>query len=267
MNITNRTHLGVSFSAADGMDGAVHGFSTRLGGASEGIYASLNLGLHRGDDPSHVRENFRRFCAALGADMDRLVFSRQVHGAAVRVCTAADAGIGLDREVPYEADALVTDVPGLPLAVFTADCIPILLFDPVRRAVGAVHAGWRGTALGIAPLAVETMCNCYGCAPSDIRAAIGPGISRCCFETHEDVPNAMTEAMGAAALPYITADTGGKFHVDLKGLNACRLEHAGLAPDHIAVSADCTACLSDRYWSHRITQGQRGSQAALIQLL
>jgi len=261
---------GVVFTASqqfDNIPGLAHGFSTRLGGVSQGVFSALNLAPNRGDDPDCVRENFRRFCAATGTDMDAMVFSNQVHGDAVRVCTGADAGRGLGRDRTYEADGLVTDVPGLPLVIFTADCIPILLCDPVRRVVGAVHAGWRGTALGIAERAAEKMRDCYGCDPADILAAVGPGISQCCFETREDVPNAMTEAMGAAALPYIQAGEDGKFHVDLKGLNARRLERAGLDSGHIDISGECTACLPERYWSHRVTNGVRGSQAAVIQLL
>ncbi len=270
MNITEQNVNGLVYLTADGIQsdgGAAHGFSTRLGGVSEGIYASLNLGTSRGDAPEHVRENYRRFCAAVGTDPDKLVFSCQVHGCGVRVVTTADTGKGLNRPVDYEADALITDVPGLALTVFSADCLPILLYDPVRRAVGAVHAGWRGTSLGIVTRTVERMNDCFGCRREDILAAIGPGISKCCFETHEDVPNAMTEALGASALQFIEVLPTGKFRLDLKGLNAKRLEAAGVLEEHIAVSPDCTACMPEKYWSHRVTQGKRGSQAAMIALV
>ena len=146
MNITEHNASGVIYLSADGIEtagGAAHGFSTRLGGVSEGIYASLNLGANRGDDPAHVRENYRRFCAAIGTDVERMVFSCQVHGCGVRVVTAADIGKGLGRPVDYEADALITDVPGIALTVFSADCLPILLYDPQRRVAGAVHAVYR----------------------------------------------------------------------------------------------------------------------------
>lgn len=270
MTITEHSVNGVVYLAAGGFHtagGAVHGFSTRLGGVSQGIYSSLNLGVNRGDDPECVRENYRRFCAAIGTKPENVVFSSQVHGCGVRVVTTADRGKGLEREVDYEADALVTDVPGLALTVFSADCLPILLYDPVRRAVGAAHAGWRGTSLGIVTQTVERMYACYGCRAEDILAAIGPGISKCCFETHEDVPNAMTEALGASALQFIEMLPTGKFRVDLKGLNAKRLEDAGLLKEHIAVSPDCTACRPEQYWSHRVTCGKRGSQAAMIALV
>lgn len=270
MNIIEHNKNGLVYLTADGFEeagGVSHGFSTRLGGVSEGVFSSLNLSMNRGDNPDQVRENYRRFCAAIGVDLTHIVCSSQVHGDTVRTITTADVGIGLDQPEPWQADGLVTDIPGVVLTVFSADCLPILLYDPVRRVVGAVHAGWRGTALGVVNRAVERMVECYGCQRLDILAAIGPGISKCCFETHEDVPNAMTEAMGASALHGIQVLPSGKFHVDLKALNARRLESAGLNPEHIAVSADCTACLPEKYWSHRITKGERGSQAAMISLI
>ena len=247
--------------------GAVHAFTTRPGGASQGIYASLNLAKGRGDDMANVRENYRRVTTALGVDMDKLVFTNQVHGDVVRPVTAADAGKGLDRPVDYEADGLMTDVPGLTLVAFTADCIPILLFDPVAKVVAAVHAGWRGTALGIAARGVEGMAAQYGCRGENILAAVGPGISKCCFETDQDVPNAMTAALGAAALPFIADRGEGKFTVDLKGINTLWLKRAGVLEEHIDLSPDCTMCQHEKYWSHRYTKGERGSQAALIALL
>ena len=246
--------------------GVVHAFTTRAGGVSRGIYASLNLGKNRGDGEENVRENYRRVCAALGVDMGKLVFTNQVHGGLVRMVTDADGGKGLDRPVDYQVDGLMTDMPGLVLAVFTADCIPILLFDPVATVAAALHAGWRGTALGIARRGVEGMVSQYGCKEENILAAIGPGISQCCFETDADVPNAMTAAFGSAALPFIQDRGGGKFAVDLKGLNTLWLKRAGLREGHIDISPDCTMCRHEKYWSHRYTKGERGSQAALISL-
>ena len=243
-----------------------HGFTTRLGGVSEGIFSTLNLAPNRGDDPARVRENYRRVCQTLGVEMAGLVFSHQVHRNDVRLVTATDRGKGLDAPVDYEADALVTDVPGVTLVVFGADCTTMLLCDPVRRVVAAAHAGWRGTALGIARRVVEEMVVRYGCRPRDILAAIGPCIGACCFETHGEVPAAMTAALGDAALPYIDTLDGDKFKVDLKGLNHLWLTRAGVPAANIDISPDCTMCRPDRYWSHRYTKGERGSQAALIGL-
>ena len=261
---------GVTFLAADGFraaGGVAHGFSTRIGGVSEGIFSSLNLGFNRGDDPDCVRENYRRFCAAIGADADRIVMTGQIHEDEIRTATLDLIKPDVCVPTGYDCDGLITDQPGLVLTVFTADCIPVLLYDPVKRVIAAVHAGWRGTALDIAGKAVRKMQQEYGCRPETILAAIGPGISQCCFETHSDVPNAMTEALGDLASSHILCLENGKFKVDLKGINAALMMRAGVTADHIEKSDHCTACLHETYWSHRVTRGQRGSQAAMIQLL
>ena len=270
MDIIEQTKNGVTFYSADGITaagGVAHGFSTRLGGVSGGMWTSLNLGVGQGDDPDHVRENYHRFFAAIGGSEKRLAMSNQVHGAAVRTITTADLHTDPYNKVGYEADGLMTDLPGVALVVYCADCIPILFYDPVRRCAAAVHAGWRGTAAGIATAAVDRMKNVYGSRPEDILAAIGPGIGPDCFETHEDVPNAMTAALGTGVLRHIRIKENGKFAVDLKAINAMRLEHAGLSPEHIAVSALCTSCDPDRFWSHRKLGTNRGTMAAAIQLL
>jgi hypothetical protein len=241
---------------------AVHGFTTRLGGVSEGVYASLNLGVNRGDDKAAVRENYRRIMAALGIAPGKLVFSHQVHKADIRPVTSADCGDIFDA-VPYEADGLITNEKGLALIIFTADCIPILLEDTVTGAVGAVHAGWRGTALGIAREAVSAMAREYGSDPKNIRAAIGPGIGRCCFETGAEVPEAMTALLGARALEFINTN-GEKSMVDLKAINHAVLISAGVKLENIDVSPECTKCSHEKYWSHRYTGGVRGSQASII---
>lgn len=244
-----------------------HGFSTRLGGVSAGIFASLNLGHRRGDDPDNVRENYRRFCAATGTDVRGIVMTNQVHGDVVKVVTGADVKPDLLAPTPFEADGLATNVPGVTLCIFSADCIPILLFDPVKRAVAAVHAGWRGTAAAIAAAAAETLAREYGSDRLDIRAAIGPGIGPCCFETDGDVPAAMEAALGGLAAPFMTrTGAGERWRVDLKAINAAILERSGLSGGHIDVSQDCTCCQHDRFWSHRFTKGERGSQAAVIML-
>lgn len=246
--------------------GVPHGFTTRFGGVSTDVFTSLNLGMNRGDAPENVRENYRRVCAALEVEMDKLTFSSQVHGDTVRKVTLDDAGKGLDRKTDYDADGLVTNVPGMTLVAFGADCLTILLYDPVQRVIANVHAGWRGTALGIVERAVERMTTDCASRVSDIVAAIGPGISKCCFETHEDVPIAMTAALGDAVSPFVANFGNGKYKVDLKGINALRLKNCGVLATKIDISPDCTMCSHEKYWSHRVTRGKRGSQAALIGL-
>lgn len=261
--ITNRIH-GVEFLTAPQIT-VPHGFSTRLGGVSEGIFESLNLGHRRGDDPQRVRENYRRFCAATGTDVNALVMTNQVHSNTVKVVTEGDVKADPLAPTPFEADGLATNVPGVTLVVFSADCIPILLLDPVKRAVAAVHAGWRGTASAIAAVAVETLEGEFGTDPADILAAIGPGIGKCCFETDGDVPAALEDGLGALCTPFMER-TGEKWRVDLKAVNAAILACSGVPEDHIDVSGDCTCCQHDRFWSHRFTKGERGSQAAVIML-
>ena len=269
MEIIEKINLGVPYLVSEGMEaagGVAHGFSTRLGGVSEGMWASLNLGVSRGDNPDHVRENHRRFFAAIGAEGGRLAMANQVHKDHVRVITSADWKSDPYEKTTYEADGLMTATPGVALMVFASDCIPVLLYDPVRRVIAAVHAGWRGTADGIVTRAVEKMEDVYGCSPENILAAIGPGICPTCFETHEDVPNAMMAALATPVLQHIQIKENGKFSVNLKGINAYRLEQTGLDPENIAVCHECPSCQSDKYWSHRKTGNDRGSMAAVIQL-
>lgn len=269
MEMIKQQRHGVSFYACGDIawQGAAHGFSTRLGGVSPAPWDSLNLGASRGDSPANVRENFSRFCTAVGADVNALVKNHQVHSCTVR--SAARSDILSDPSEPgtFEADGLVTGDPGVCLAVFSGDCIPILLYDPVNRVIAAAHAGWRGTAGGIAGHAVQAMASRYGCRPEHILAAVGPGISSCCFETHDDVPDALQAGLGAEARPFIRPLPGGKkFTVDLKGANARWLELAGVTREHIAVCSACTACSLDIFWSHRVQGNARGSMAAVIQL-
>lgn len=240
---------------------APHGFTTRLGGVSTGYLESLNLGANRGDDLENVKENYRRLAKAIGFSESKMVLAHQTHSDIVRVVTERDClGSHSHRDYP-ECDALVTNTPGVALVVFTADCTPILFHDPVTGAVGAVHAGWRGTAQGIAAKTVDAMAKNFGCKAEDIRAAIGPNIGPCCFETDSDVPAAMLDSFGEEAGGYIR-QKGEKYYVDLKGLNALWLARSGVTD--IAISNDCTCCAPHKFWSHRATKGLRGSQGAII---
>ena len=254
---------GLVFLTSPLLSGIRHGFSTRQGGVSSAPWDSLNLGVGRGDDPAAVAENYRRFCGTVGVDEHRAVLSKQVHETTVRVCTAADAGKGLGSLRDYTADALITNQPDLPLVVFSADCGIILLYDPVQRAVGAVHAGWRGCAAGILEKTVAAMTAEYGAKPENMLAAIGPCIGQCCFETDGDVPAAMEAALGNDASPCVER-RGAKYHVDLAGLNELWLLRAGVDADRIAVSGLCTACHPQLFWSHRKMGTARGLHSAVI---
>lgn len=253
----------LEYSAAEALAGTVHCFTTRLGGVSEGPSASLNLGCRRGDDPENVRKNYDILGAALGFSKEQTVFTKQEHTDIIRVVDESHCGEGLLREVSQVCDGQITDRPGVALVTFCADCTPILLFDPIGKAVGAVHAGWRGTAQGIAAKAVEAMVDRFGCRRENIQAAIGPSIGKCCFETDWDVPQAMLDALGPKALTGIT-QKGEKYFVDNKFLNTLWLERAGIGG--LDISPDCTKCQPDRYWSHRVHGSQRGSQVGIIML-
>ena len=238
-----------------------HCFTTRYGGVSEGYLDSLNIGIHRGDEWENVLKNYKILGAALGFDPQNAVLSHQTHTDIVLRVGKAEQGSGLFGPELPECDGLVTNEPGTALVIFTADCTPILLHDPVTGAVGAAHAGWRGTAAAIAAKTVEAMAREFGSRPADIRAAIGPNIGLCCFETDSDVPDAMVSAFGTEVEKFIR-QSGEKYYVNLKEINALILRRAGV--ERIDISTQCTACENRRFWSHRITGGQRGSQGAVI---
>ena len=237
-----------------------HCFTTKLGGVSTGDMAGLNIAIKDGETPENVRRNLEILGAAIGFGTGDLVLTRQTHSDIVRTVTRADCRGCFHRDYP-ECDALVTNDPGVALMVFTADCTPLLFHDPVTGAVGAAHAGWRGTAAQIGAKVVEAMVRAYGCDPANIRAAIGPNVGSCHFETDADVPEAMIASYGDGVRAYIQP-RGEKFYLDLKAINALSLERAGVT--HIEISNDCTMCRPDRYWSHRITGSRRGSQGAVI---
>ncbi len=237
-----------------------HCFTTRFGGVSSGIFDSLNIAIKEGETEDNVRRNLDILATALGFRRENLVCTRQTHSDIVRVVDAGDRRGCFHRDYP-ECDGLVTNTPGLALMIYTADCTPLLFHDPVTGAIGAAHAGWRGTAAAIGAKTVAAMVEHFGCRPEDIRAAIGPNIGFCHFETDSDVPQAMLAAFGPEAEPFIRS-VGDKYYLDLKQINALSLRRAGLR--HIEISEECTVCQCHRFWSHRATRGQRGSQGAVI---
>ena len=257
INVINNGAL--EYLAAGGIT-VPHCFTTRYGGVSTGSQASLNLAHGRGDSMENVEKNLTILAEALGYDPEKYVMTRQIHSDIVRVVTDQDCRGLCHRDYP-ECDALVTNTPGVTLLIFTADCTPLLFHDPVTGAVGAAHAGWRGTVQSIGARVVEAMVNNFGCDPANIRAAIGPNIGQCHFETDADVPEAVRKAFGPEAEAFIEK-RGEKYHLDLKRINALVLRRAGVR--HIEISEDCTYCQNRRFWSHRVTKGDRGSQGAVI---
>lgn len=246
----------------------VHGFSTRLGGISEGYLGTLNLSFHRGDRREAVLENHRRFAQAVGYDEARLVFSDQVHTTRIHKVTEADCGKGICRDSDIrEIDGLVTDQPNIPLMTFYADCVPIFFYDPVRRVVALAHSGWRGTVAGMGRCMTEYMKTEYGSRPEDILCAIGPSICQNCYEVSEDVAEAFRQAFSEKEAADILKNTGnGKYHLDLWKANTYILQNAGIREEHIEVTDLCTCCNPELLYSHRASQGKRGNLAAVIML-
>ena len=248
-----------------------HAFTTRYGGHSKGIYESLNFAFRGGDDYDTVRSNYEVICKMLGISVDDLVRVNQVHGCSVRVVDNNNRGRLYDYGTP-EGDAMITNERGLALIVYAADCVPILLYDVEKRVVGAIHAGWRGTAADVAGATVRKMSEEYACSPMNITAAIGPSISRCCFETGADVAEALGfikehcqrehKDEGVSAQDSFVVYKNRKFFIDLKEANRLLLTAAGVRD--IVVSDECTYCSYQKYWSHRKTKGIRGTQAAII---
>ena len=239
---------------------APHCFTTKAGGVSTGVMAGLNLAIKLDETDENVTKNFELLGDVLGFGISDLVLTRQTHSDIVRVVNRGDCSGCFHRNYP-ESDALVTNDPGVTLTVFTADCTPILFHDPVTGAVGAAHAGWRGTASAIAVKVVQAMEREFGCKAENIRVAIGPNVGYCHFETDADVPDAMIAAFGDEVKAFIRK-AEAKYYVNLKEINALILRRAGVR--HIEISEDCTMCRPDRYWSHRITGNERGSQGAVI---
>lgn len=246
-----------------------HGFSTRKGGVSTGIFSSMNLNFKRGDDPDAVMENYRRMAAALNMRVEDMVLSDQTHTTNARVITEEDRGKGILKPQDYsDVDGMITNVPGIVLVTSYADCVPLYFVDPVRKAIGLSHSGWKGTVGHIGQKTVWKMHEVYGSEPKDIVAAIGPSICQSCYEVSDDVAEAFRANFTADEAADILLDKGnGKYQLDLWKANWYVLTDAGILPEHLSVTDLCTACHPDLLWSHRKTNGQRGGLSAFLSLI
>ncbi len=241
-----------------------HGISTRTGGFSTGQWATLNVGYMAGDQPQHVRGNRRLICESMGLPLDAWTNGRQQHTDHIECVTADDRGRGAySSDTCFPAtDGLITDQPGILLAAFFADCTPLLLLDPVQPAIGVVHAGWKGTAKGIAAKAVAMMTDAYGSNPGDLLAGIGPAIGPCCYEVDEPVIEQFQDSHFGHCLK-LAADPGKAF-LDLVEANRQCLIHAGVQPEKIQTISLCTSCRTDLFFSHRKEKGRTGRLAAVM---
>lgn len=247
-----------------------HLFSTRIGGVSKGIWASMNLSYTRGDNKDAVDENYKRIAEVLKCNVSDMVCSDQTHTANVRVVDKTDAGKGILYPKDYaDVDGLITDVPGLVLATFYADCVPLFFVDTKHKAAGLSHSGWRGTVNRMGEQTIKAMRDAFGTDPEDITAAIGPSICQSCYEVSEDVAEEFRNAfVKPGQEKELLFDKGnGKYLLDLWKANRIVLEEAGVPADHIQVTDVCTCCNPDYLFSHRASQGKRGNLGAFLGLL
>ncbi len=245
-----------------------HGFSTRLGGVSQGCYSSLNLSFTRGDAEERVKENFRRIGNAMGIRCEDMVFTHQTHTTNVRIVSEEDRGCGIIKPRTYsDVDGLVTNIPGICLVTFYADCVPLYFVDPVKKVIGLSHSGWRGTVGKIGRVTIDKMCREYGSNPEDILAAVGPSICQNCYEVSENVIILFQENFQEEFWPELFyKKANGKYQLNLWKANELIFREGGILPEHIAVTNLCTHCNSEIMYSHRQAGDKRGNLCAFLAL-
>ena len=262
---------GVRYIRSDNLR-SLHGFSTRVGGVSREEHTrGLNLAFGRGDERECVLQNLELFADAVGFDESRIVSVSQIHSADVRVVDERDAGQGYFGEERFACDGYVTNTSGITLGIKTADCVPILMEGSDEAgnilAVGAIHAGWRGTVGKISLECVKKL-SAFGISPENIRACIGPAICGECYSVREDFYNAVRAALGEKDTErFVTpASESGVWNCDLRKMNRELLQRAGLRSENIEVSSECTCCSPEKYFSHRYTRGKRGTMLSVISM-
>lgn len=258
----------LTFSMLENIPGIRHCFTTRAGGVSQGIFRSLNLSFTRGDDGASVLENYRRVASAMGTDITQVVTSDQTHTTNIRLASRADAGKGVVRPRDYQdVDGLITDTPGLLLAAFFADCVPLYMVDPRHRAIGLFHSGWRGTAERMGEKGVRAMADAFGSRPKDLICAIGPSICGDCYQIGEDVAEIFAERFPECRGQILRRDERGDIYLDLWQANLRILLDAGVPEQQIAVTNLCTCCNPEELFSHRASGGKRGNLGAFLMLV
>lgn len=267
LHIANNGVVYFSFRLFD-EKGIKNGFSTRLGGVSDGIFKSMNLSFQRGDQYENVLENHRLFAEAVGYNHMNSVFSDQIHETSIAHVTAADRGHGMKGEkgIP-NMDGLITDEPNVPILTFYADCVPLMFYDPVKKVIAAAHSGWKGTVAGIGRVMVDTLVRDNHCRREDILAVIGPSICWDCYEVSEDVVEAFKSEFPSRLYDKIFIDKdNGKYQLNLWAANEYVLRDAGIAQEHLTLPDICTCHNDELMISHRATGGKRGNMAAVLML-
>lgn len=255
-----------TFPPMDNTEGIIHGFTSRLGGVSKGIYSSMNLSFTRGDEEEAVRENFHRIGEAIGFSAENIVMSDQTHTANIRKVTKEDKGKGFTSFRDYkDVDGLITDVPGLVLTTFYADCVPLFFVDPINMAVGLSHSGWRGTVQKIGNVTIKAMKEAYGTKPEDIIAGIGPSICQDCYEVSKEVIEQFQQVFNKEQWSELYREKqNGKYQLDLWRANQLILQEAGVSQENIFLPNLCTCCNPELLFSHRASKGKRGNLAAFL---
>lgn len=247
-----------------------HLFSTRLGGVSTGVFSSMNFSFTRGDEKEAVLENYRRIAQVLGCDLEDFVCSDQTHTTNIRPVTRADSGKGVLTPKDYtDVDGLMTQEPGLMLVTFYADCVPLYFLDPVHKAIGLAHSGWRGTVNRMGREMVRAMGEAFDTRPGDLLVAIGPSICQDCYEVSRDVAEQFWKAFPDKRVQEeILLETvpGEKYHLNLQRANAAIFEECGILGNRISLADICTCCNDGYLFSHRASQGKRGNLAAFLGL-
>ena len=258
----------LSAPALDKQKWLLHGFSTRLGGVSSGETATMNLSYAREDNRNNVTENYRRIAAAIGFLPEQIVMSAQTHTTNIRQVLAADIGSGYTKERSYSnIDGLMTNVPGAVLTVFSSDCVLILAADPVHKAIGAVHSGWRGTVGNIAGRLLEEMKRAYQTNPADVTAVLGPSICGACYEIGPEVAEEFRKQYPEEWWPSLLREKeNGKYLLDLWQGCALNLQMAGVLPENIRKPDICTYCNPALMFSHRRQFGKQGNMGGFISI-
>ncbi|MDO4512858.1 MAG: peptidoglycan editing factor PgeF [Lachnospiraceae bacterium] len=262
----------LTFPVLDSCGLVEHLFTTRFGGVSKGIYATTNLSFGRADDETAVLENYKRFAKLLHTEVENMVCSDQTHTTNIRLVTQEDIGKGIFRKKDYsDVDGLITNIPGICLVTFYADCVPLYLVDPVHKAIGLSHSGWRGTVKRMGAVTLDEMNRNFGTDPRDVLVAIGPSICRACYEVSEDVASKFQKEFRGTEERIlqkgrVLPDGEQKWQLDLWQANRQVFLDAGVKEEHMEITDICTCCNSEILFSHRATNGQRGNLGAFLML-
>ena len=257
----------ISYRALADIKWLKNGFSTRLGGVSEGVLSTMNLGFGRNDLPENVVKNHEIIANAIGFNPENIVASKQTHTTNVKIVSKKDCGKGIYRERDYDdVDGMITNEKGIVLATYFADCVPLYMVDTKNKAIGLSHSGWRGTVGKIGKVTLDLMKETYGTNPKDVIACIGPSICRDCYEVSEDVATEFEAAFKGREKDILTNKGNGKYQLDLWECNYIIFKECGVYEENIHMPDICTCHNMEMMFSHRATQGRRGNLAAFLSI-